>query len=79
MNVKPQDFKKKKRSVYFSAKFVFLPVGAKTLQCRPLLAAGSSGKDCSLWKKFADLETTGPMDSGEPEGRGLGGVGMGDD
>lgn len=29
MNAKPQDFLKK--SVYFSAKFVFLPMGAKTL------------------------------------------------
>lgn len=29
LNVKPQDLKKK--SVYFSAKFVFLPMGAKTL------------------------------------------------
>lgn len=62
MNVKPQDFKKK---CLFFCKVCFSSNGSQdALYRRPLLAAGSSGKDCSIWKKFADWERAGPRGAG---------------
>lgn len=47
MNIKPQDFLK---SVYFSAKFVFLPMGAKMLSNAGL--CWQPGQ----WKRLLDME-----------------------